>query len=325
MCAAPTHPGQLRSTPAASGRARRFPRSGRHLDLGRRAAQIAVRTGRAFVADNITRLGAALAFYTTVAVAPLLVLAVAVAGIVFDEASARQQVIGEIERLAGTQASDLMATLQNPAATTTGTIATLAAGVTLVFGAFGVFQHLQDALNAIWRVKAPPVKGWRQFLHRRLFSLATVMVTGFLLLVSLIASSLLSWLSARAVERMGLPVHALELANDVLSFGVVTFLFAMIFKLLPDTPVRWREVWLGAGVTALLFTAGKSVLAVYLGRASITSAYGAAGSLVALLLWCYYAAQIVFLGAEFTRVTARSEGGRNFAPLEAAGERGREL
>ncbi len=296
-----------------------------NIDFGQRATRIVLRTGRAFVADNISRLGAALAFYTTIAVAPLLVLAVAVAGMVFDAASARQEVIGQIENLAGAQAGAIAQTLQSPAATTTGTIATLIGAATMVFGALGVFQHLQSALNAIWRVRPPPVKGWWEFVHRRLFSLATVMVTGFLLLVSLIASAALSWFSERTVQQFGLGMFVLQVGENFLSFALMTFLFAMIFKLLPDTTVQWRHVWLGAVVTAILFTFGKSVLGLYLGRAAVTSAYGAAGSLVALLLWCYYASQIVFLGAEFTRVTAMSDGGRDFAPLEAAGERSREL
>ncbi len=294
-------------------------------DAGKRVLRILLKTVHAFWADNITRLGAALAFYTTIAVAPLLVLAVAVAGIVFDESSARQQVIGEVERLAGSQASAVISAVENPVATTTGTIATLMAVATLIFGSLGVFQHLQDALNAIWRVQPKPVSGWVEFVHRRLFSLATVMMTGFLLLVSLIASSVLSWLGARAVDKLGLSAFALDIINNSMAFGLVTFLFAMIFKLLPDTRVLWRHVWLGAALTAVLFTIGKSLLALYLGHAAVTSAYGAAGSLVALLLWCYYAAQIVFFGAEFTRITAMSEEGRNFAPLQAAGERSRGL
>ena len=130
---------------------------------------------------------------------------------------------------------------------------------------------------------------------------------------------------AQAVKRLGLPVFSLQIVDNLLSIAVITFLFAMIFKLLPDTPVRWRHVWLGALVTAVLFTVGKMALGFYLGRASVTSAYGAAGSLVALLLWCYYAAQIVFLGAEFTRVTSMSDGGRDFSPLEEKGERSRGL
>ncbi len=287
----------------------------------KRSGLILAKTIQAFLADNITALGAALAFYTTVAVAPLLVLSIAMAGIVFGEDDARQQVIWEIERLAGSQASAAVAAVQNPADTTTGMLATLLGFGTMVFGTLGVFIHLQNALNAIWRVPPQPTLGWWHFLRRRLFSLATVIATGFLLLVSLVASAMLSWLGTQTAQRIGLPLLGLEMVQIVISFGVVTFLFAMIFRLLPDTRVRMRHVWVGAAVTALLFTAGKTVLGAYLGRASLTSAYGAAGSLLVMLLWCYYAAQIVFLGAEFTRVTALSNGGRDFSPLAKAEER----
>ena len=283
------------------------------VGIVRRSGRLLAKTVQAFAADNITRLGAALAFYTTVAVAPLLVLSIAMAATVFGEGEARQQVIGEIERLAGSQASAAVAAVQSPAATTTGMLATLLGVGTLIFGTLGVFTQLQDALNAIWRVPPHPAKNWWHYLQRRIFSLATVMVTGFLLLVSLVASAMLSWLGAQTAQRLGLPVVGLQAVNNGLSFCVITSLFALVFRLLPDTRVLMRHVWVGAAVTALLFTAGKAVLGIYLGRAGLTSAYGAAGSLLVLLLWCYYAAQIVFFGAEFTRVTALSNGGRDFA------------
>jgi membrane protein len=213
--------------------------------------------------------------------------------------------------------------VQNPADSPAGRGTTAVGIATLLFGAFGVFHHLQEALNSIWRVKPPVTKGWWNFIRPRLFSFATVIGTGFLLLVSLVASAMLSWLSGQALARFELPTLALQTVNNVLSFGMLTFLFAMIFKLLPDTPIRWRHVWLGAVVTALLFTLGKSLLGLYLGRANVASGYGAARSLIVLLLWCYYAAQIVFLGAEFTRVTALSHGGRDFSELDRATEQQR--
>ncbi len=286
----------------------------RELALGRRVLRLVTHTGRAFLDDNISRLGAALAYYTTIAIAPLLVIAVALAGYFFDQ-GAREQVVREIRSLAGRQAGEAINAVQSPGFSVGGTMATTLSVVTLIFGAFGVFYHLQDALNSIWRVQLPPAKGWRMFLKQRLFSFGAVLGTGFLLVASLIASALLSWLGSQTFARLGLPVLALQVTNNAISFVVITCLFAMIFKLLPDAPVPWRHVWLGAVVTALLFTAGKLALGVYLGRASVTSGYGAAGSLIVLLLWCYYAAQIVFLGAEFTRVTALSNGGRDFAPL----------
>jgi membrane protein len=281
----------------------------------RRTLRILTRTAKAFLDDNVSRLGAALAFYTTIAVAPLMVIAIAVAGIVFDE-GAREQVIGQIQSLAGRQAGEAISAVQSPANSTAGAGTTALSIVTLIFGAFGVFYHFQEALNSIWRVKQESAKGWRKFLKQRIFSFATLLASGFLLIVSLIASAVLSFLSSQAGARFGLSLVTLQIVNNTISFVVTTCLFAMIFKLLPDAPVRWHHVWLGAVVTAVLFTVGKSGLGLYLGRASVTSAYGAAGSLIVLLLWCYYAAQIVFLGAEFTRVTALSNGGRDFGPLD---------
>jgi membrane protein len=293
------------------------------VGIFRRSGRILARTIHAFASDNIIRLGAALAFYTTVAVAPLLVLAIAMAGTVFGRDEARQQVIGEIERLAGSQASAAFAAVQSPISAGAGIGATLLGVGTMIFGTLGVFTQLQDALNAIWRVPPKPMVDWKHFLKGRLFSLAMVIVTGFLLLVSLIASAMLSWVGAQTAHRLDLPVFGLELVNNGISFGVVTVLFALVFRLLPDTPVRMKHVWIGAAVTAVLFTGGKTVLGYYLGRASLTSAYGAAGSLVVLLLWCYYAAQIVFFGAEFTRVTALTNGGRDFTPFKSPAERSR--
>jgi membrane protein len=293
------------------------------VSIIRRSGRILARTIHAFASDNIIRLGAALAFYTTVAVAPLLVLVIAMAGTVFGADEARSQVIGEIERLAGAQAGAAFAAVQSSGSDATGLFAKLLGVGTMVFGTLGVFNQLQDALNTIWRVHPKPMQGWWHFLKGRMLSLATVIVTGFLLLVSLVASAMLSWLGAQTADRLNLPVAGLELVNNVISFAVVTALFAMIFRLLPETRVRMRHVWIGAGVTALLFTMGKTVLGYYLGRAALTSAYGAAGSLLVLLLWCYYAAQIVFFGAEFTRVTALSNGGRDFSPFAEPAEKGR--
>jgi membrane protein len=293
---------------------------GSHAGFGLRAFRILKRTARAFVEDNVTRLGAALAFYTTVAVAPLMVLALAVAGMFFEEEVARETVVREIRHVVGEQAATAVASVESPDRHPEGRAATALGAFTLLFGAFGVFRHLQDALNSIWRAH-PPHLPFLKLVQHRLTSLAVVIATGFLLLVSLILSAVLSWFAARAMGMIGVPGIMLEVTNHVLSFAVITVLFALLFKMLPDTNVPWRHVWLGAVVTASLFTLGKLGLGIYLANARITSAYGAAGSLVALLLWSYYAAQIVFLGAEFTRVTTLSNGGRDFTPLNRPEER----
>jgi len=286
-----------------------------------RSGRIVAKTARAFADDNGGRLSAALAFYATVAIAPLLVLAFGIAGAVFNQADARGRILGEITRLAGSQASAaLAAIMQSPAASRTGTVATVIGLGTVVFGGMGVFTHLQSALNAIWRVPPHSEGTWTHFLRHRALSLAAVFGTGLLLLLSLTASAVVTALGGEIAPRFGVSATGLIVMNGAVSFAMVTFLFGMIFKLLPDRAVPWRHVWLGAVVTAVLFTAGKAALALYLSRASLASAYGAAGSLLVLLLWCYYSAQIVFLGAEFTRVTLLSDGGRNFTPLSAPGE-----
>lgn len=289
--------------------------------LWRRILRILGRTARAFFADHIPRLGAALAFYITIAVAPLLVLTIAVAGMLFQDVDARQTVVSEIENLMGSGGAEVVESLDPPEQKKGGILATVVGGVTLLFGALGVFRQLQGALNTIWRVRAKPTHGIWNLIGTQLFSTATVLMTGFLLLVSLIISAALSWFGTQTLGKLDLPAPLLEAINFGLSFLLVTFLFALIFKLLPNAAIRWRHVWLGAAVTAALFTLGKSALGAYLGRASVTSAYGAASSVIALLLWCYYASQIVFLGAEFTRITSRSDGGRNFEPLDTPEER----
>ena len=283
--------------------------------IPKRTFRIVVRAVEAFVSDNVSRLGAALAFYTTLAVSPLLVITIAIAGFVFHDGQARQRIMNEVETLAGPAVPKALQTVEPPTMNSTGVLATAVGLAALIYGAVNVFQHLQSALNSIWRVNPVRHRTWTSLLRARLLSFATVLMTGFLLLVSLVVSAVLSWLSVRTVERLGLPMVALHAVDYGLSFAVVALLFALMFKLLPDARIAWRHVWLGAVVTAFLFTVGKGALGLYLGHARVTSTYGAAGSLVALLLWCYYAAQIVFLGAEFTRITALSNGGRDFAAV----------
>lgn len=284
----------------------------------RRVATLLWNTIKAYFNDKVPRLGAALAFYTTVAVAPLLMLAVAVAKVFFKDEEARQHIIGEIEQLAGSSASRAIAAVEPAVPGDDATAVATWIGVgTLLLGGIGVFVHLQDALNTIWRSPVHTGETWRQTLKRRLFSFGTVLTTGFVMLVSLTVSAALTWVGQSARRWAEWPAGLWEAFNFALSLTVITYLFAIMFKLLPDVRVRWRDVWTGAAVTALLFVGGKTVLALYLARSTITSAYGAAGSIIALLLWCYYAAQILFFGAEFTRVHAITNGGRKPVPPES--------
>lgn len=268
-------------------------------------------TGAAYFNDKVPRLGAALAYYTTFAVTPLLVLAIALAGLLFEEETARRRIIGEIQRLAGSDAGQAIQSIGDSAGNSANRIATVVGLVTLLFGGLGVFLHLQDALNSIWRAPEQPPEPWHATMKRRVFSFATVLGTGFLLLVSLIMSAILNWLAENAAHRMNWPPLLMEGLNIVVSFLVIAFLFAVIFKFLPDVPVRWPAAIRGAVITALLFDIGKTGLGMYFAKTKVTSSYGVAGSLILLLLWSYYAGQIVFIGAEFTRIYELTRGGRD--------------
>ena len=280
-------------------------------DALRRFGFLLRRTVSGYFTDKVSRLGAALAYYTTLSVTPLMVLAIALAGLIFDEGTARQRVLGEIEQLAGSHVTEAVGSVEHPAAAPVNTWTTAIGLVMLVVGASKVFLHLQDGLNSIWRVENRVGERWRTRLRRRMFSFATVVMTGFLLLVSLIASAALSWVGDRAGQILGAPEAILQAVNFVLSFSLTTVLFATIFKVLPDIPIRWANVWMGAMVSTGLFTIGKTALGIYFAKTDVTSAYGVAGSVIVLLIWSYYAAQIVFIGAQFTRIHTLTEGGRN--------------
>lgn len=278
--------------------------------FARRVWFVLSETVRAYFDDKVPRLGAALAYYTTFAVTPLLVLAIGLAGLLFEEDAARERVIGEVQRLAGADAGRAIQAVENSGSPTAHRIATAVGVATLLFGGLGVFLQLQDALNTIWRAPEQPAEPWLTTLKRRLFSLATVLGTGFLLIVSLILSAVLNWLAENAAHRMNWPPELMEWLNIAVSFLVVSFLFAVIFRFLPDVPVRWRAAARGGVITALLFDVGKSALGVYFAHSNVASSYGVAGSLILLQLWSYYAGQIVFVGAEVTRIHDLTHGGR---------------
>ncbi len=275
-------------------------------------------TSSEWLEDNAARLGAALAFYSVLSLAPLLVIALAIAGAVFGEEAARGEVVAQIGGMVGAEGAraieDMIAHAQKPGA---GVVASLLGALTLLFGAAGVFGELQDALNTIWEVRPRPGRGVWGFMKARFFSFAMVLGTGFLLLVSLVLTAALAALGgflSGALPVLGPVWHGV---NFVISFGVITLLFALIFKVVPDVKIAWKDVWVGAALTAFLFTVGKFLLGLYLGRGTVSSAYGAAGSLVVLVVWIYYSAQILFFGAEFTQVYAKRYGSR-IVPAEGA-------
>ncbi|HKB92144.1 MAG TPA: YihY/virulence factor BrkB family protein, partial [Opitutaceae bacterium] len=248
--------------------------------------------------------------YTAFAITPMLVLAIQLAKMVFDKDTARERVIGQIGQLAGQEAVQAIQSVDR-SAVQGNSVVTIIGIASIVAGALGVFIHIQDALNEIWRVQPLKNESWLITMKKRVFSLATVMATGFLLTVSLIISALLTWLGDHVLQRIGWPGGLLQFADFVFSFAVVTFLFAMLFKLLPDVKIRWRDVWIGAVTTSFLFNIGKWALGLYLAKVKASSSYGIAGPIFALLLWSYYASQIVFLGAEATHVYAVTRGGRD--------------
>ena len=261
--------------------------------------------------DKAMRLAAALAFYTLLSLAPLLIVAVSVAGLVFGEEAARGELTTQLQTLVGAEGAEAVRNiLANAKSTSSGVIGTIVGTVVLLFGASGVFGELQSALDEIWEVKPKPGRGVKGFLRDRFFSLTMVLGVGFLLLVSLVLSTVLAVVGN--FFSSSLPGGALvwQVLNFVISIGVFTLLFALIFKVIPDVKIAWGDVWIGALVTAILFTLGKLGIGIYLGRASITSPFGAAGSVVLLVIWTYYSAQILFLGAEFTQVFARHRGSR---------------
>jgi membrane protein len=261
--------------------------------------------------DNATRLAAALAYYTVLSLAPLLVLAVSVAGLVFGQEAARGQIANELAAVVGPQAGKGIETmLANAKSPEDGTIGSIVGVVALMFGASGVFGELQASMNRIWNVEAKPGKGVWGYLRQRFFSFSMVLGVAFLLLVSLVLSAALTAVGAYFSHALPGGEALWQVLNFVLSLAVITLVFALIFKVVPDVKIAWRDVWIGAAVTAGLFTVGKFGLDMYLGRASVASPYGAAGSLIVLVIWVYYAAQILFMGAEFTQVYARHRGAR---------------
>jgi membrane protein len=268
-------------------------------------------TGRDWSNDNATRLSASLAYYTVLSIAPLLVLAVSVAGLVFGEEAARGQIAEQISSVVGPQAGEgIQTVLKNAKSPQDGTIGSIVGIVVLLFGASGVFGELTSSLNEIWKVEPKPGLGVWGFLRTRFFSFSMVLGVAFLLLVSLVLSALLTGLGTRFSNALPGGAWLWEVVNFVVSLGVITMLFALIFKYVPDVDIQWKDVWMGAVVTALLFTLGKFALGLYLGRASVASPYGAAGSLIVFVIWVYYASQILFMGAEFTQVYARHRGSR---------------
>jgi membrane protein len=255
---------------------------------------------------EVSRLAASLAYYAILSLAPLVVIVIGIAGLVFGAEAARHGLLTQVEALVGPQGAELVGTMISHASTLAGDVVTGLVGVlTLLFGASGVFEELHESLDKIWEVGNKPGQGFWAMVRERFLSFGMVLVIGFLLLISLLLSS--------ALAAMGnlfghLPAVALQAINFLTSVGVITLLFAAIYRFLPSERLPWSDLWVGSLGTSVVFVIGKFLLGFYLGRTSVGSAYGAAGSLVLLLVWIYYASQIFFFGAEFTRSYAQKHG-----------------
>jgi membrane protein len=268
--------------------------------------------------DDASRLAASLAFYTTLSLAPLLLVAISIAGIVFGDEAARGHVSTEVGGLVGATGAEAIETiLANAQDTSQGVFAAVVGAVVLLFGASGVFAELQAAMDKIWEVKPKDGRGVWGVVRDRFTSFTMVLGVGFLLLVSLIVSAVMTAMTSRLNVALGAVALGAQILHIVVSLAMTTVIFALIFKVVPDAKIRWRDVWVGALATSVFFTVGKLLIGLYLGHSTVASTYGAAGSVVVILVWVYYSAQLLFFGAELTQVLTR-RWGRVIEPADGA-------
>jgi membrane protein len=271
--------------------------------------------------DEAPRLGAALAYYTLFALAPLLIVAIGIAGVVFGQEAAQGRIVAELSGVVGTSGAEAVtALIENSRKPATGILASVLGLATLLLGATGAFVELRSGLNRVWEAETPRSGFWG-LVRDRLAAFALVLAVGFLLMASLVVSAALSAAGGLLARYVSQPVAMVQAANAALSLVVITVLFALIFKLLPDARVAWGDVWIGAAMTSALFTLGKFAIGLYLGQSGLTSTYGAAGSVVVLVVWVYYFAQIFYFGAELTQAYARTHGSRRAGAQLPQGQR----
>ncbi|ERT07717.1 yihY family inner membrane domain protein [Lyngbya aestuarii BL J] len=259
--------------------------------------------------DKVPILAAALSYYMIFSIAPILILVIAVVGFIVGEQIAQDEVFAQLESFFGSEnAASIRTILQNQFSPSSNITATIIAVVTILFGATTVFAQLKQALNLIWGVEPKPGRGVKGFIQTRILSILMVLGIGFILLLSLIISSVLSGATTWLEQHLFIPSFVWTLVDLVISLSLTTLLFGQIYRVLPDVRIAWKDVVVGAGITAILFTIGKSLISLYLGNSSIGSAYGAAGSFVIVLVWIFYSTQIFLFGAEFTQVWSRRYG-----------------
>ncbi len=277
------------------------------------------RAGENFSEDDCVKLAASLSYYTIFAIAPLLIIIISIVGSIFGRDAVQGNVYGQLQSLVGSKAAlqiqDIIANVQNSHNTTIGTII----GIIILFiGATGIFTEIQGSINFIWSVKAKPKKGWLKYLINRALSFVLVLTMGFLLVVTLISSTLLTLLGDRLEKSFpNGTVYFLSTINIVLLLVVITGLFMVIYKVLPDAIISWRDAFVGSVFTALLFLAGKYLIGIYLGKIKLDVTYGTAASVVIILTWVYYSSLILYFGAEFTRAFAL-ESGHGIKPKSTA-------
>jgi membrane protein len=284
------------------------------MTVPRAAWFLAYETINEWVNDRASRKGAALAFYTVFSLAPILILSIAIAGLFYGQEAARGEIFAQVKDLLGTDAAAaIQAMIQSASRPGAGLIATVIGLVTLCIGATTALAELKDGLDQIWRAPPERTSGFWYFVRKRLLSVGLILSLGFLLLVSLVFSALVSALARTwgPADATGLMLQGL---NFLFSFALVTLLFAMIYKILPSVHIAWKDVAIGSVITAALFSVGKALIGVYLGNSAVASSYGAAGSVILVLIWVYYSAQVFLLGAEFTKVYAHRYGSRRNLP-----------
>lgn len=268
--------------------------------------KLLLKAGNAFLDDNALKMSASLAYYTTFAIAPLLLIIVSLAGIFYGPEAGRGMVFAELNKFVGSEAAiQIQETIKNISNNNDSVFAILIGSVTLFIGTTGVFVEIQDSINQIWRVKAKPKKGWKKLITNRILSFSMVIGLGFLLIVSLLINGIILALSEKLkIYFPDTTILVINSFNLILTFAVISTLFGIIFRFLPDVIIRWKDVSIGAFFTTILFMIGKLMIELYIEKVGPGSAYGAAGSLIVILIWVYYTSAILYYGAEFTQVYA---------------------
>lgn len=273
----------------------------------------------AFSEHKALKLSASLAYYTIFSLAPMLIVIIALSSFFLGKKAIEGQIYGQLNEFIGNEAAlQIQQIIKNTSLSGNTTIATIIGVIALIIGATGVFTEIQDSINTVWGIKVKPKRGWLKMLKNRLLSFSMVVSLGFLLMISLLVSALVSAFSKKlAVFFPELTIYVFQVVDFLLTYGIITLLFAIVFKVLPDAKIKWKDVLVGAIFTATLFIIGELGITFYLGRSNLGLAYGAAGSVIVILVWVYYSSIILYFGAEFTHIYARRHGSK-IIPTEYA-------